>query len=124
MNEINIFIILIIMKIYKLGDRIDIKYKLDNLELKDKATITYYHPKGLIFTCGHCFSKNAILDIGDLIYSSGFDTEDEGKEIAIIKKECKINQVPIKTISSEKYKGMNILQGLYLLVMIVVWRFF
>tara|TARA_B100001057_G_C22704515_1_gene893195 strand:+ start:453 stop:1121 length:669 start_codon:yes stop_codon:yes gene_type:complete len=41
-----------------------------------------------------------------------------------IKKECKINQVPIKTISSEKYKGMNILQGLYLLVMIVIWRFF
>lgn len=73
------------MKIYKLGDRIDIKYKLDNLELKDKATITYYHPKGFIFTCGHCFSKNAILDIGDLIYSSGFDTKDEGKEIAIIK---------------------------------------
>ena len=41
-----------------------------------------------------------------------------------IKNQCKISQIPIKTIGSENYKGMNILQGLYLLVMIFYWRFF
>ena len=41
-----------------------------------------------------------------------------------IKSGCQINQIPIKTISSDNYKGMNILQGLYLLIMITVWRFF
>ena len=40
-----------------------------------------------------------------------------------VKNGCKIEQVPIETISSEKYKGMNILQGLYLMLMIFVWRF-
>lgn len=37
---------------------------------------------------------------------------------------CKITQLPIKTIRSDNYKGMNILFGLYLLIMIVYWRFF
>ncbi len=41
-----------------------------------------------------------------------------------IKNKCKIFQIPIKTIGSENYKGMNILQGLYLLVMIFYWRLF
>ncbi len=41
-----------------------------------------------------------------------------------IRNECQINQVPIKTISSDKYRGMNIIQGLYLLIMIIIWRVF
>ncbi len=36
---------------------------------------------------------------------------------------CKITQIPIKTVRSEDYKGMNILFGLYLLIMIICWRF-
>ena len=40
-----------------------------------------------------------------------------------IKSGCKISQIPIKTISSDDYKGMNILQGLYLIIMVVLWRF-
>lgn len=35
----------------------------------------------------------------------------------------KITQVPIDTVVSEKYKGMNLLQGILLLIMISVWRF-
>ena len=41
-----------------------------------------------------------------------------------IKNGCQISQIPIETISSDNYKGMNILQGLYLLVMIIIWRIF
>ena len=40
-----------------------------------------------------------------------------------IKNKCAIFQVPIKTIASEEYKGMNILQGLYLMIMLFYWRF-
>lgn len=36
---------------------------------------------------------------------------------------CKISQIPIKTVRSEDYKGMNFLLGLYLLFMVVYWRF-
>ncbi len=39
-----------------------------------------------------------------------------------VKNKCKIYQIPIKTIASDNFKGMNILQGLYLLIMIIVWR--
>ena len=35
---------------------------------------------------------------------------------------CKISQIPIDTISSQDYKGMNIIQGLYLLLMLIIWR--
>ncbi|AEA80518.1 glycosyltransferase involved in cell wall biogenesis [Candidatus Pelagibacter sp. IMCC9063] len=38
-------------------------------------------------------------------------------------RKCKIAQLPIDTIASEKYKGMNLLQGLLLLTMLLVWRF-
>ena len=41
-----------------------------------------------------------------------------------VKNKCIIEQIPIQTLSSEKYKGMNILQGLYLILMILFWRFF
>ena len=41
-----------------------------------------------------------------------------------VKNNCKIAQVPITTISSEKYKGMNLVQGLLLVIMIFIWRFF
>lgn len=39
-----------------------------------------------------------------------------------IKNKCKVNQIPIETISSESYKGMNVVQGLYLLIMLFFWR--
>ena len=41
-----------------------------------------------------------------------------------VKNDCVIEQFPIETLASEKYKGMNILQGLYLILMILFWRYF
>ena len=41
-----------------------------------------------------------------------------------IKNKCNINQIPIKTIISENYKGMNVLQGLFLVIMVFYWRIF
>ena len=54
-------------------------------------------------------------------YSTGINHYFADAEItcnAVINK-CKIDQIPIKTFSSEKYKGMNIIQGLYLVLMIL-----
>ena len=41
-----------------------------------------------------------------------------------VKNDCRIEQIPIATYSSESYKGMNIVQGLSLILMIISWRFF
>jgi len=40
-----------------------------------------------------------------------------------IKNDCVLKQIPIQTVPSESYKGMNILQGLYLISIIIIWRF-
>ena len=59
-------------------------------------------------------------------YSTGINHYFADAEItcnAVINK-CKIDQIPIETFSSEKYKGMNIIQGLYLILMILYWRIF
>ena len=39
-----------------------------------------------------------------------------------VKNKCNISQIPIKTVRSDSYKGMNILFGLYLLIMLAYWR--
>ena len=41
-----------------------------------------------------------------------------------VKNKCAISQIPIRTLPSDNFKGMNIVLGLYLLVMIVYWRLF
>jgi len=41
-----------------------------------------------------------------------------------VKNRCIINQMPISTISSEKYKGMNLIQGLLLMFMLFIWKFY
>ena len=40
-----------------------------------------------------------------------------------VKKLCKVDQIPIKTIKSKELKGMNIFEGLYLVLMLFFWRF-
>lgn len=76
---------------FKLGDKINIKYNLNDITIDGLATITYIE-NDLLYTCGHCFPKNASTIFGDLIYSSGFDTKSESQEIAIIKiKKNKLN---------------------------------
>ena len=57
-------------------------------------------------------------------YSTGINHYFADAEITCnaVRNKCKIDQIPIKTLSSEKYKGMNIIQGLYLVLMILYWR--
>ena len=57
-------------------------------------------------------------------YSTGINHYFADAEITCnaVRNMCKIDQIPIETFSSEKYKGMNIIQGLYLILMILYWR--
>ena len=68
------------------------------------------------------------LSIEDKIYwkSTGSKHYFADAEITCnaVKNKCIIDQVPIETHASEKYKGMHILQGIYLCLMIIIWRFF
>ncbi len=59
-------------------------------------------------------------------YSTGINHYFADAEITCnaVKNRCKIDQIPIETHSSEEYKGMNIIQGIYLMIMILYWRFF
>ena len=41
-----------------------------------------------------------------------------------VRNKCIISQIPIKTVRSQDFKGMNIMLGLYLLVTIIYWRIF
>ncbi len=41
----------------------------------------------------------------------------------LIQKKIKFKEVPIQTIFLDKYKGMNIFQGIHLLFCLVLWRF-
>ena len=41
----------------------------------------------------------------------------------LIKKKLKFKEIPIKTIFLDKYKGMNIFQGIHLLFCLIIWRF-
>ena len=95
---------------YIIGDKLKIKYQVlvdqkEEIELEGTVVITYFDGKKL-YTCGHCFPKNATLIYGDLIYSSGFDTPTEEQEIAII--EIKPNYLSlfkkIKLNFFKKYK--------------------
>ena len=59
-------------------------------------------------------------------YSTGINHYFADAEITCnaVKNKCKIDQIPIQTLSSKKYKGMNLIQGLYLILMILYWRIF
>jgi hypothetical protein len=70
--------------IFQIGDNIDIIYFVEGTKIKDKLTITFIK-NDLIYTCGHCFPKNAKTKYGNLVYTSGFDSPNEKEEIAIIK---------------------------------------
>jgi len=41
----------------------------------------------------------------------------------LIQKKIKFKEIPIQTIFLDKYKGMNIFQGIHLLFCLVLWRF-
>lgn len=93
------------MKI-QIGDNIDIFYYIGNTKLTDKATITFIE-NDMIYTCGHCFPKNALTEYGTLIYSSGFDLPSEKEEMAVIK--INKNKIPLfrylNILNNFKYTG-------------------
>lgn len=88
------------MKI-QIGDNIDIFYYIGDTKLTDKATITFIE-NDMIYTCGHCFPKNALTKYGTLIYSSGFDLPSEKEEMAVIK--INKNKIPL-------FRYLNILNN-------------
>lgn len=59
-------------------------------------------------------------------YSTGINHYFADAEITCnaVKNKCAIDQIPIETLPSEKYKGMNVIQGIYLILMILYWRIF
>ncbi len=68
------------------GDCLKLKVKIDDkLTIEDNVIITFFDEvTNMMYTCGHCFPKNAQLKNGQgtLIYSSGFDDADSQIEIA------------------------------------------
>ena len=57
-------------------------------------------------------------------YSTGLSHYFADAEITCnaVKNNCKIDQIPIKTIASKSSKGMNLIQGLYLMLTIFILR--
>ena len=92
-------------------------------EILNKVFLLFYKKKILDIQCGL-----RVFNTGEKKIkwsSTGLKHYFADAEItcnAVINK-CKITQIPIKTVRSDDYKGMNILFGLYLLIMIVYWRF-
>lgn len=67
------------------GDIIKINVDVDNIGLLKHEMVVSFIDNDKIITCGHCLPKNTKLSFGKIIYTSGFDNEDESKEIGIIK---------------------------------------
>ena len=125
----------ICQKIYKDNGQLVIGYRknLNNLNFKKKiGTIVlskffYLLYKKKIFDIQSGLRAFNIFEKKNIYWeSTGMRHYFADAEITCnaVKNGCKIEQVPIETLSSEKYKGMNILQGLYLMLMIFIWRFF
>ena len=66
------------------GDKISIRVILPDISYIDNLVISYI-AGDKILTCGHCLPKNSKLNIGDIIFTSGFDIPGEEKEIGLIR---------------------------------------
>ena len=66
------------------GDKIEITIILSDTKLKDNLIISDIE-KDKIITCGHCLPPNSKLDIGNIIYTSGFDIPGEEEELGLIR---------------------------------------
>ncbi len=68
---------------YDYGSKISYKTIYD---IKDNLNISFII-NNLIFTCGHCLPENVIFDDNnlELLYTSGFDNNNENIELGIIK---------------------------------------
>lgn len=121
-------------KLQEMKDGLVIGYRkdLDNLNIKkrvgtkilNKIFLLLYGTKILDIQCGlRAFNtRDKKIDWS----STGLMHYFADAEITCnaIKNKCNITQIPIKTIISENYKGMNVLQGLFLVIMVFYWRIF
>ena len=73
---------------YILGDKLTIKYQVlvdqkEEIELEGTVVITYFDGKKL-YTCGHCFPKNATL-LTRFNHSSGLTLQLKNKRLILLK---------------------------------------
>ena len=124
----------ICQKIYKNRSEIIVGYRknLSSLNLKKRIGTIILQQVFYFFYKKKLFDIQSGLRIFKLSiepkiywYSSGVTHYFADAEITCnaVKNKCNIDQIQIETLSSEEYKGMNIIQGLYLMIMIVYWRF-
>jgi hypothetical protein len=67
-----------------LGQQIKMTVHVGGYKYNDNVTVSYIHDDKIV-TCGHCLPANSKLHIGQILYTSGFDTPEESKELGIIK---------------------------------------
>ena len=95
---------------------------IEKIPFKKKIKISIYYPSSYEVDILRIFE----IDISNKIYwhSSGINHYFADAEITCnaVKNKCLIDQIPIATFRSEDYKGMNIIQGLSLILMIFIWR--
>ena len=122
-------------KIYDTDNQLVIGFrkKLFNLNLKKRVGTIILQKLFRVLYQRKIYDIQSGLRIFDIsiynkIYwtSSGINHYFADAEITCnaVKNGCRIEQIPIATYSSESYKGMNIVQGLSLIFMIIFWRFF
>ncbi len=70
--------------VYQIGDTLSIRVYLDDVSYFQDMTISYLKDD-LLVTCGHCLPENSKLWFGHTIYTSGFETDNEGEEIGVVK---------------------------------------
>lgn len=67
------------------GDEIEIEVNIEGIGVIKQNVVVSFIEGDKILTCGHCLPKNSKINIGEILYTSGFDTVEEGKEIGLIK---------------------------------------
>lgn len=67
------------------GDIIKIDVDVEDVGIITHDLVVSLIENDKIITCGHCLPVNSKLSFGKIIYTSGFDNEEEAKEIGIIK---------------------------------------
>jgi hypothetical protein len=122
-------------KIHEDGNQIIIGYRknLSNLNLKKRIGTKILQNFFSLLYYKKLFDIQSGLRIFEISiekkiywYSTGINHYFADAEITCnaVKNKCKLEQIPIETLPSEKYKGMNIIQGIYLILMILYWRVF
>jgi len=79
---------------YKIGDDFFIRVKVDDQTIINQSlTITFVF-SNILLTCGHCLPSNSEIPNGSILYTSGYQTNNESEEIGIIYLNDKINIIP------------------------------